>query len=157
MTNAEDPHAPRPNMTSMIDVVFLLLIFFLANMKFRERPELIRAELPPVGLDPSPAPPLDKIRIATRIAAGRPGAPDRVLLQNRDLGAVADAATWKRLDVEVRELRDRARRALGPKADVVAELDAAPGVHSGHVFHAADVFLLAEIPLTFRGTPPPGR
>ena len=46
----------RPDLTSMIDVVFLLLIFFLCTMQFRVLEGRLETELPDEG-GPSPATP----------------------------------------------------------------------------------------------------
>ncbi|MCK6473918.1 MAG: biopolymer transporter ExbD [Planctomycetes bacterium] len=59
--------ADRPiefNFTSMIDVVFLLLIFFLISSRFKQVEQRLDTFLPNVGpIDPSPPPPSEPVTI----------------------------------------------------------------------------------------------
>lgn len=61
--------ANRPiefNFTSMIDIVFLLLIFFLISSRFKQVEQRLDTFLPPVGVDiapPPPVPPPDPVMI----------------------------------------------------------------------------------------------
>ena len=55
------------SLTPMIDVVFLLLIFFMVGMKFKELDRKLETRLPPGGGDPTrPAPPEREIHIRFR-------------------------------------------------------------------------------------------
>ena len=55
------------SLTPMIDVVFLLLIFFMVGMKFRQRDRKLETELPPGnGGVTRPAPPEREIHIRFR-------------------------------------------------------------------------------------------
>ena len=47
--DARKPAKARLSITPMIDVVFLLLIFFMVGMKFKELDRRLDAKLPPLG------------------------------------------------------------------------------------------------------------
>ena len=56
-------------MTPMIDVVFLLLIFFMCTLKFKTLEGKLSAYLPKdVGVRPIKQPPLDKVDILVRVS-----------------------------------------------------------------------------------------
>lgn len=50
--NYDDP--PSLNLTSMIDVLFLLIIFFMVGTKFNEMEQTLQLELPKISEDTNP-------------------------------------------------------------------------------------------------------
>ena len=121
----------RPNMTSMIDVVFLLLIFFLVTMKFKTLDMKIDADLPTrrgMALIPvdQPEPPklVAKLRPTGTTAA-------RVLLSNREIGTTDDPQVWSRFAALAESALERHADAGGFRVDFEAEIDADAGVRAG--------------------------
>lgn len=62
----------KPDMTPMIDVTFLLLIFFIVTLKFKTLEGRLDSNLPKdMGTDTSQTPPVEKVDIVIRV--GSPG------------------------------------------------------------------------------------
>ena len=155
------------DMTPMIDVTFLLLIFFMCTLKFKTLEGKLSAFLPKdVGVNQSDAEPKEKVEVlmrpivpGTKYKPAKEGeapalytgtgrfvyGPDRVIqysvgiLRTNDLGAIA-----KRLKVIH---KDDPERAL--------TIDARPGTIYGDVIECLDVVLDADFTdITFVGAYP---
>ena len=85
----QDPE-PTLNLTPMIDIVFLLIIFFMVGTKFTEMERQIELELPAVE--------------AVRGALDCPHARERVVNVYRDNTIMMDKQTWT-LDELIAELK----------------------------------------------------
>ena len=66
------PPAEKPNLTPMIDVAFLILIFFM-SLPMRRLDHKLTTELPPEGIQPQEPdePPPSKVRVLVRRKAGQ--------------------------------------------------------------------------------------
>jgi hypothetical protein len=144
-------------MTSMIDVVFLLLIFFLVTMKFRTLDMKIEADLPKIrGMNVIPPHTPEPPKLIAKL---RPAGGDRarVLLSNREIGTTDDPRVWRRFADFARSALERHAANDGDRADFEAEIDAVGGVSTGHVVRTIDAFVDARFEkITFHGAPAPG-
>ena len=150
-------HEAKPNLTPMIDVVFLLLIFFIVTMRFKTLDMKIQADLPrDVGPSPEISRPPETVKLVARL--DRPGGGvARLKLDGRILGPTDEPATWARLVSLTSDARARVRDNGGDMDIVQAEVDAAPLVATAHVIRAIDAFTEAQVAkITFKGTPTPG-
>jgi len=65
-----DEEEPRIGMTPMIDVTFLLLVFFMCTLQFKTLEGKLAAYLPKdVGAIPGPADPVEKVEVVLRVLA----------------------------------------------------------------------------------------
>ena len=161
-------------MTPMIDVVFLLLIFFMCTLKFKTLEGKLAAYLPKdVGGGLVDQAPIDKVEILVRVrepgtrylpgqASGErevygPGDTGRYVW-GEDRVLEYSVATFETTDLEL--LRARLtqihgdRRALG-EADVPATIDARPGTVYEDVVEVLDQAIFAGFTqITFVGAYP---
>ena len=127
-------------MTPMIDVTFLLLVFFLCTLQFKTLEGRLSAYLPEdVGQNASPAEAIEKIEVSiVVVAAGEPavGGSPRAEYAGREVGYRVGPRACANLDQVRERLRqlfaaDRERRVTiragtgTVYADVVGVLDAA--------------------------------
>ncbi len=118
---SRQPPRPELNMASMIDVVFLLLIFFMCTSSFQKLENDLPAQMPQAGQAQTQETPLEPVRIrASRVN-------NATIFQCGDNACATPAALVQRL---------KALRALGdaqviiegqgdvPFGDMVAALDA---------------------------------
>ena len=163
-------------MTPMIDVVFLLLIFFMCTLRFKTLEGKLAAYLPrDAGVNPWQELPIDKVDIlirvsepGTRYLAGHsarerqiygPGATGRYVW-GEDRVLEYSVATFETTDLE--QLRARLtrifkdRRALGEQ-DVPATIDARSGTAYEDVVEVLDQVIHAGFTdITFVGAYPDG-
>ncbi len=144
---------PQPevklNITPLIDVTFLLLIFFMCAMRFKTLERKVGAYLPKeYGGNPWPAeerPP----RIEVWLKRARGEAHTRVKLNDRELGR--DEAGFAALEERIRRIHAVAP-ALGGQINAWAE------VPHRDVVRTIDAFMRSGVrEITFRGTPRKGR
>ena len=89
-------------MTPMIDVTFLLLIFFLLTLKFKVLEGKLMAYLPKdVGVNSSPAEPKEKVEIIISIPSGKTGS--KVYAADPNKGAAWQGETDRRFEFVGRE------------------------------------------------------
>jgi biopolymer transport protein ExbD len=95
----------KPDMTPMIDVTFLLLIFFIVTLKFKVLEGRLDAALPKDrGTNTSPAEEIDKIDILMFVA--EPGTLEKVMdKQNKDTGLRLFKDRIIRLEVGAKKFR----------------------------------------------------
>lgn len=121
--------------TSMIDVVFLLLIFFMCTLKFKSLESKITAHLP---LDRGPQTTYEELEPIEpmRIALSMRGSTCICALNGRSLGAMPDArgALYRRLE---------ALRRASPNSP--AEIAPDPTVSHGHVITVLDECMRADV------------
>ena len=123
---------PRPNMTPMIDVTFLLLIFFMLTVQFRTLDGLLSANLPRgVGPNPGETEPREEIRV--RIDVLREGRADRLVRWTVGPWSTTDAAE---LSAHLRAVH----RTLAERGVVV---DARAGTLHGEAVATLDALRLA--------------
>jgi biopolymer transport protein ExbD len=124
---------PAVNVTSLIDVLFLLLIFFMVSSTFRQHPA-IKLELPEAAV----AEPSRTDALTLTISADR-----RLYLQGEE--------------IELGALRDRLRTALADQPDLVVVLQADRKVDYGLVIEAIDLAKQAGVRKlsAFTEKPPP--
>jgi biopolymer transport protein ExbD len=140
------------SITPMIDVTFLLLIFFMCAMKFKTLERKVAAFLP---TDRGPAktvqlfPPETKITVKLRWDEGTRAT--RVKLLDSEIGM--DDPAFVVLDQRLAAIRGNPDNVEMP-----GELDAGAEVPHADVVRCVDSFMKAGITnLRFRGAPPPGR
>ena len=93
---------PKLEVTSMLDVTFLLLIFFLCTIKFKVLEGKLAAYLPKdVGVNSSPAEPKEKVEITIHIPEGKTG--QRVYATGKDEGQAWQGETDRRFEFVGRE------------------------------------------------------
>ena len=99
------------SLTPMIDVVFLLLIFFMVGMKFKELDRKLEADLPKVGkpLDDENQPPPSEIWVIIKKAGTAANPRPKVIIDQRPF------SDW----AEVHSTLERLSRAPGAKQDPV--------------------------------------
>ena len=117
------------SLTPMIDVVFLLLIFFMVGMKFKELDRKLEADLPKAGkpLDDDKQPPPSEIWVIIKKAGTAANPVPKVIIDQRPF------SDWE----EVRNVLARLARAPGAKQDpVILAPDA--DAHHGWVMKVLD-------------------
>ncbi len=152
--SAEPDHArpdhAKPEMTPMIDVTFLLLIFFMLTIQFRTLEGVMKARLPrDVGPNPGAMEPQEKIHV--RIDVLRPGtvvAPGGGRWSGVGPFVFDDTRVvqwsvgpWKTRDAGALAHRLRELRRLEPERDAV--IDARPGTICADAVTALDAARLA--------------
>lgn len=138
------------DMTPMIDVTFLIIVFFLCTLRFKTLEGRLGAHLPrDVGDHQGAEVPVEKPRLAVRVAAeGALLRPDGTPYTAADADAgrrfVHDASRALEYRIGVTRTRDR-EVAIARAADVQAAtgaaavvLDVAPGVTQGEVVALID-------------------
>ncbi len=126
------------NLTSMIDVVFLLLVYFMAATEFKQGEEIYRLDLPDRG---RVADPFDLPRDPLRVAVTTVGETDYVLRLSGPETEGPRPATFQEL-FEFLDGRRRSERAAGGvfEADhpiIVAPTGRTSWEHTMGVFNAA--------------------
>ncbi|MGE3853490.1 MAG: biopolymer transporter ExbD, partial [Planctomycetota bacterium] len=112
----------KTDMTPMIDVVFLLLIFFMC-MKFKSFEKKLDADLPlNDGLSSSIAPPIQQLRVKLQLL---PGEADKIQIICDPLNEFFRPIQWREghggREAMFAELRDQIRRGfiyIGDKIEV---------------------------------------
>ena len=99
------------SLTPMIDVVFLLLIFFMVGMKFKELDRKLEADLPKAGkpLDDDNQPPPSEIWIMIKNTGTRTSPRPKIIIDQRP---------FTRFD-DVKNTLSRLARAPGARQDPV--------------------------------------
>jgi biopolymer transport protein ExbD len=99
------------SLTPMIDVVFLLLIFFMVGMKFKELDRKLEADLPKAGkpLDDDNQPPPSEIWILIKNGGTASAPRHRIVIDQRPF------TQWE----DIRNTLARLARAPGAKQDPV--------------------------------------
>ena len=146
----QDEEELKLSITPLIDVTFLLLIFFMVTLKFKTLEEKVAAYLPK---DRGPKnlliPPPDETKIAVVLKRSPGETLTRVKLLDSEIGT--GAAGFTELDRRIAAIHRR-----DPK--IPGEIDAWADVPHGHVVRAIDAFMKAGVTeITFVGTKPPGR
>lgn len=128
-------------MTAMIDVVFLLLIFFIVGTKFRQPEGELDAYLPDEGAPVEVTErklPVDEIRVSLRMSTagvGNPIIPPAVLLDGKGLGPGISTGSMKWLSDELHRLgNDEAVRT-----EVPVIIEAEPGLAYRWVIQALNI------------------
>jgi len=126
------------SMTPMIDVVFLLLIFFMVGMKFKELDRKLEADLPKAGkpLDDDDQPPPSEIWVMIK-NAGTPSNPrPKIIIDQRPFSPPKlKNGRWD--FSRVRDTLARLARAPGAKQDPVI-LAPDDDAHTGWVLKVLD-------------------
>jgi biopolymer transport protein ExbD len=115
--------------TPLIDVVFQLLIFFLATMGFAIPESILPTELPAEAREPQPAQPFSDLEFVHVRLAGR--------------GAALSIDLNRRRLAEFAELTAQLNRLAKAAPDLPVILDIAPEVFVEHVVRAYDECLSA--------------
>jgi biopolymer transport protein ExbD len=137
------------SITPLIDVTFLLLIFFMCAMKFKTLERKVAAFLPKDrGLAPTLERPEDKHPIAIELKRSGPEDNTKVWLYDQQLGIDEDG--FNRLYKKVMDIADRFR---GEGKDLPpGDIHAWGDVPHADVVKAIDALMLAEVTeITFRG------
>ena len=126
------------NLTAMIDVVFLLLVYFMAATEFKSGEEIYRLDLPERG---RAADPFELPRDPLRISVTTVGRDEYILRLSGPRSADPGPATFEELFVFL-EVRRRSDRAAGGvfEADhpiIVAPTGRTSWEHTMGVFNAA--------------------
>jgi len=160
-------------MTPMIDVTFLLLIFFMCTLKFKTLEGKLAAYLPKdVGVNTSEAEPIEKVEILLRVKnAGTKYKPSKTTTREvygpgdtgryewgEDRVLEYTVATFRTQDLEKLRVRltkiFKERTALGEEK-VPATIDARPGTVYEDVVNALDQAIFAGFnDITFVGAYP---
>ncbi len=137
------------NITPLIDVTFLLLIFFMCAMKFKTLERKVAAFLPKDrGLAKTMIKLEEKPKIAVELKRKKDEKHTRVKCNDEELGR--DEQGFARLDELVKRIH------AGDK-DLPGEINAWAEVPHRDVIRAIDSFMRAGIKdITFYGAPPPG-
>lgn len=147
-----DQEEVKLSITPLIDVTFLLLIFFMCAMKFKTLERKVSAHLPTDkgrAINRVIIPPETKITVLLKRDAGDRAT--RVQLLDSPIGM--DAPAFALLDKELTAIH-----ASPANKDMPGELEAGPEVPHADVVRCLDAFLKAGITeVEFVGTAPPGR
>lgn len=151
-------------MTPMIDVTFLLLIFFMCTLKFKTLEGKLAAYLPKdVGVNQTEAEPIEKVEIALKVKqAGNKVEPDGSGRKKQGPGRFVfddsrvieySVGPVKTRDLAELERRLKTLRAKDPERP--ATIDARAGTVYGDVVPVLDVAIAAGFEeITFMGAPP---
>jgi biopolymer transport protein ExbD len=126
-----DPAEIGGSMTPMIDVVFLLLIYFLCTASFAISEQVLPTALPPAGSATYTVPPEIQELELMRISLRQPPEGLRLELNGNALASIS-------------ELADRLRQLVS-LADLPAVLDIGGEVALGNVVAAYDTCLIAGV------------
>mgnify|MGYP003573854009 CR=1 FL=1 len=139
-------------LTSMIDVVFLLLIFFMCAMKFKTLERKVAAFLPKDrGLAKTKIKLEEKAKITVELKRTKTEKVTRVKLLDSEIGV--DDQGFALLEQQIAQIH----RSPG-NDDLPGEIHAWAWVPHRHVIKAIDAFMKAGMTdITFIGAPPPGR
>ncbi len=140
------------SITPLIDVTFLLLIFFMCAMKFKTLERKVAAYLPKKkGLIHDPVKIDDDLKISVMLKRQKGELGTRVKLLDAEIGQ--DAPAFEVLDERLRTIRSDPRNQ-----DMPGEINAMPEVPHADVVRCIDAFMKAGINnIEFVGTAPPGR
>ena len=132
------PAKTELSLTPMIDVVFLLLIFFMVGMKFKELDRKLEADLPKAGkpLDDDDQPPPSEIWVMIK-NAGTPSNPRPKIIIDQRPFSPAKLANNRWDYSQVRDTLARLARAPGAKQDPVI-LAPDDDAHTGWVLKILD-------------------
>jgi biopolymer transport protein ExbD len=138
--------------TPLIDVTFLLLIFFMCAMKFKTLERKVAAFLPKDrGLAKTKIKLEEKPKVTVELKRKRHEAVTRVKLLDTEIGT--DDQGFALLDQRIQQIH-----ASQQTSDLPGEIHAWAWVPHAHVVRTIDAFLKAGIKdITFIGAPPPGR
>ena len=127
--------------TPLIDIVFLLLMYFMLVAQFKTREEHLRLDLPSDGGIPAPrdpfALPADPVRISVRSLSEEPGA----LRVRTDDPALGSPETLEEL---ARAVADAAARSLG--VDQLVLVRPEPGTRWEHALEVVSAIMRAGLP-----------
>lgn len=142
----------RLSITPLIDVTFLLLIFFMCAMKFKTLERKVAAFLPKDrGLAKTKIKLEEKQKIQVELKRTREETQTRVKLLDAQIGV--DDEGFRLLDERIRTIH-----SSPGNEDTPGEIHAWAWVPHEHVIRAIDAFMHAGIKdITFVGAPPPGR
>jgi biopolymer transport protein ExbD len=148
----DDQEEVKLSITPLIDVTFLLLIFFMCAMKFKTLERKVAAFLPKDrGIEKSVIPDLDEATITVMLKRQLGETNTRVKLLDAEIGR--DAAAFQVLDERLRGIR----QSPGNE-DLPGEINAAPEVPHADVVRCVDSFMKAGINnIRFVGTKQPGQ
>jgi biopolymer transport protein ExbD len=140
------------SITPLIDVTFLLLIFFMCAMKFKTLERKVAAFLPKEkGISHTRIVVPDEPKITVTLKRERGDAETRVKLLDAEIGLGAEA--FQTLDQRLTAIRKSPGNEKWP-----GELDAAAEVPHADVVRTIDAFMKAGINnIEFIGAPNPGR
>jgi biopolymer transport protein ExbD len=146
------------NLTPTIDVTFLLLIFFVCQLRFRQLDGTLDTFLPrDTGAARSRVDELlESVRIRlTRESAGDPAGSTLVAVNGRvlerlDPGLPSAAPELPRLEGALRTFREK-------WPELVADLDPDAGIPAGHVVAVLDAAIAAGLPAIRFTLPPPAK
>ena len=138
------------SITPMIDVTFLLLIFFMCAMKFKTLERKVAAFLPKDrGLAKTKIKLEEKPKITVELKRKRGEEHTRVKLLDSEIGM--DEKGFQELDRRVKAIKST-------NDELPGEINAWAEVPHADVVRCIDSFMRAEITdITFVGAPPPGR
>jgi biopolymer transport protein ExbD len=148
----DDQEEVNLSITPLIDVTFLLLIFFMCAMKFKTLERKIAAFLPTdKGLRPTVQIIPHQEKITVLLKRERDEQSTRVKLLDAEIGR--DARAFELLDQRLKAIRSFPENGKMP-----GEINAGPEVPHSDVVRCLDAFMKAGIhDLEFVGTAPPGR
>jgi biopolymer transport protein ExbD len=140
------------SITPLIDVTFLLLIFFMCAMKFKTLERKVAAFLPKDrGLAKTKIKLEEKAKIQVELKRTKEETQTRIKLLDAQIGV--DDEGFRILDERIKQIRN----SQGNE-DLPGELHAWAWVPHSDVIRAIDSFMAAGISeITFIGAPPPGR
>lgn len=151
-------------MTPMIDVTFLLLIFFMCTLKFRILEGKLAAYLPKdVGVNIDDAEPIEKVEIVLRVRnegtklnprGDGPWDGDPSRRFNFADDRLIEFSVGPRQTTSLRDLEERLREIYEAQPDRSATIDPKPGTVYGDVVGALDAAINAGFTsITFIGAP----
>ncbi len=147
-------------MTPMIDVTFLLLIFFLCTIKFKTLEGKLSAYLPKdVGVNQTEAEPIEKIEIKLTVKTEGERRDPKNLSKKWDgekrfewVGRVIDYQIGPRKTNKIDEVQDRLEELYKADPERPATIDSRPGTCYGDVVPVLDAAVLAGFTdITFVG------
>jgi biopolymer transport protein ExbD len=146
---AQTDEEVKLQITPLIDIVFLLLIFFMCSMKFKTLERKVAAFLPKDrGLAKTKIKLEEKPKITVELKRKQGEKATRVKLLDSEIGI--DDRGFQELDRRIAQISAADKTLPG-------EINAWAEVPHGHVVRAIDAFMKNEVfDITFVGAPPPG-
>lgn len=153
MANIKEPDEIKMDFTSMIDVTFLLLIFFVVTLKFKVLEGRLDASLPKdMGTAASPSEPIEKINVILLVSDPGTLAQDP---ENRNLQKYSGRKVRYEVGTQVfRSLEDlQGFLAMQNKEETPVTLDPRKGIINEDVMVVLDVIIREKFEkVSFAGT-----
>jgi biopolymer transport protein ExbD len=153
MANIKEPETVKMDLTPMIDVTFLLLIFFIVTLKFKVLEGRLDASLPKdMGTAATPSEPIEKVNVILLVSDPGTLGPDE---KNPNLKKYTGRKVRYEVGTQTFRSIDELQRylAIQDKAETPVTLDPRKGIINEDVMIVLDVIIREKFEkVSFAGT-----